>query len=164
MKNHAFKKKNAFTLVEIVVVLGAILILFSLISINLFRALHGSSPGLAAATLLSDIKSQQNKSMVGDIQGVTHEDNHGIFFGSNSYVLFTGSTYNPTSPTNITISLDQDLTISTALPGNILNFSELSGEIAEFIPNQNTITIKSLATSAQKTITINKYGVITQIQ
>ena len=163
-----FNSKNSqkgFTFAELILVLGIILTLFSFIGVNLFRAQRKVSLDSAVQTLVTDIRSQQNKAMIGAADGRSTSDNYGIYFTASQYTLFHGLAYNPTDPANYTVSLDTNISLSSInLQNNTLVFLQQSGEVSTFSAVKNTITIKNQAGTEQETVTINRYGVITNIQ
>lgn len=57
------------------------------------------------------------------------------------------------------LSLDNNLTISTTFPGAQITFAPISGEVV----GENTITITDATDGTTKTLHINSYGVVTQI-
>lgn len=158
------KSQEGFSLIEIVVVIGISLMLFGAITFNLHRTQSNTSIESNLDKLVSDIRVQQGKSMTGATEGRSTSDNYGIYFQPDQYVLFHGAAYNQAEPSNFTVELPDDIEIqSTTLPGNILIFSALSGEIFGFSPSANTITLRSVNTNQQTSLTLNRYGVITEI-
>lgn len=161
------KAKNSqkgFVFSEVIIIIGIIGVLFGLVTINLFKLQTSSSLNTTATALVLDLKSQQLKTMVGETEGRQATDSYGIYFDSNRYVLFHGLSYTEGEPTNFTVSLDRNLQFaSVTFPNSSIIFLKGSGEVLGFAAQANTITLKSLGDNKQKTITINKYGVITGI-
>lgn len=158
------KKSEGFTLIEIIVVVAVTLILLSFASINLFNLPSASSMDAIVTTLTGDVKTQQIKAMVGDTEGRGVPDTYGVYFTSASYTLFHGATYVSTSPDNFLSTLPSEYSTTTTLPSSTLVFNKGSGEIAGFSSTQNSITITDAKTGKQKTILLNKYGTIVDIQ
>lgn len=156
--------QRGFTLPEITIITGILLMLFGFITLNVINAQHHTSITTSVQTVASDIKSQQIKAMVGATEGRSTADVYGIHFGSTSYTLFHGLTYTPSDTANFVINLDQNLQFyNITFPNSNIIFNQGSGEINGFIPNQNTITVKDANGSTSKTITLNKFGAITSI-
>lgn len=156
--------QDGSTLIELMMVLGIAALLFGFIGFSLFRAQHSSSLNATALKLTADFKSQQIKAMTGDTEGRAVADNYGIYFESNRYILFHGSSYTIDDPTNFVIPLDQSLEFTgTTLPSSTIIFSKGSGEMVGFVEGSNTLTLENTQTSQQKTFIFNKYGVITDI-
>lgn len=159
-------KKNlyGFTLIESIIVVSIIALLTGLTTVNLFGIQDKTSLAVTVDTLISDIKQQQIKAMIGDTEGRASQDNYGIYFTPVSYVLFHGSSYSPTDFSNVIINLNDNVgLINIALPNSVVIFSKISGEVADFITGSDTITIKHNLSGEQKTIKINLYGAITDI-
>ncbi|MFH1832605.1 MAG: hypothetical protein ABH816_00360 [Candidatus Levyibacteriota bacterium] len=163
MESFKFNKKG-FSVVELIVVFGVTAIIFGLITFNLLRAQYSSSLNGQFLKFVADVREQQLKAMIGDTEGRSQSDDYGVRFEANRYILFHGSSYNANDPTNFIIYLDQNLEFSsTSLPGETIVFNKGSGEIAGFISGQNTLTLKNIQDNEQKTLTFNKYGVISGV-
>lgn len=155
--------KKAFTVVEMTVVLGMIATLLAYSIINLSTIQHKAYLSSTIDTFVSDLKQQQLKAMVGDTEGRSTNDYYGIYFSTNSYAMFHGSTY-VVDPSNPVIPLTTNVTFSNiAFPQSQVVFNKGSGEVVGFSNGSNTVTMKNSVTNEMKTITINRYGVITQI-
>ena len=158
------RAENGFTLIELMVVIGISTALFGLIIFNLARFQNTSSQQSNTDSLISDIKTQQFKAMVGATEGRADSDSYGVYFYSDRYVLFHGSTFNPSEPTNFTVELPEDLEFqNTSFPGNTIVFEKLSGEIVGFTPGSDSFTIRALNINRDFVITLNRYGVIAGI-
>lgn len=161
---NAKNSQKGFVFSEVIIIIGIIGILFGLVTINLFKLQTSSSLNTTVTALVSDLKSQQLKAMVGETEGRQAADNYGIYFDFNRYVLFHGLSYTEGEPTNFKVSLDRNLQFTNiTFPSSSIVFLKGSGEVLGFAAEKNTITLKSLGDNKQKTITINKYGVITGI-
>lgn len=151
-----------FTIVEVIVVAIMIATLAGLVTINLLNAHRSSAINTSIAVILSDIKYAQLKSMAGDTEGRGTISTYGIHFNTYNYFLFHG-TYVVGDPSNFMVTLDHSLSFSSInLPSSEVVFANGDGSVVGFQPSQNTITIQD-ADGKQKTITINSYGVITQV-
>ena len=160
MKPHSFAQ-SGFTLLEISIVIAIIIIILSIIGINLFGAQRNASLTAAMTIFTSDVKGQQLKAMNGVTEGRSNADSYGIFFQTDRYTLFYGSSYSNSDPSNFIVKLEQNIIFSEInFPNNSIVFSQLSGEVVNFSPTQNSLTIKNTSGNEQKIITINKYGVI----
>ena len=158
------KKLSGFTLPEIIVVIGVMMVLLSLSSVNLLSIYGKTSLGTKVSTLVSDLKQQQLKSMVGDTEGESSADSYGIYFEQNRYILFKGTSYSGSDPLNFAINLDSDLQFSTiAFPQSQIVFSQGSGEITGYASDSNTVTLTNIRTSDVKTLELNRYGVVVSV-
>lgn len=158
------RKNSGFTLIEIVIVIGMSLMLFGLITINLIRFQGNTSSQSNINILISDLKSQQLKSMLGSTEGRNANDSYGVYFLANEYILFHGATYDQNDSDNFSINLPEDVQIeSTTFPNNTIVFSKLSGEISGFTDGANTVTVRAVNINKNFVITFNRYGVITGV-
>lgn len=156
---------RAYTLVELIVILAIIAVLFTVASVGLNSLQQQSYIDNTVETMLSDIKLQQTKAMTGDTSSTGSNSEYGIhFYSNNSYTLFKGSNYSSSDSNNFTVTQSSAISITTTFPQSNLIFAKGSGEVVGFISNQNTITITNTNDSQNRKITINRFGVITQIQ
>lgn len=155
--NSAFFQEG-FTLIEIIIGLGIVLILFAIILFNLRGTQQNISVSATQNSLVSDLRSQQLKTMAGSIGGSTSDD-FGIHFMTDRYILFHGPSYNSSDTSNHEVMLTPGVKVlSTTLPSNTALFSKTSGELEDYTPSNNSIILKS--NSEQKTMTLNRYGVV----
>lgn len=152
-----------FTLVEIILVIGIVSSLFGIAITSLSSARSLTVNNTSTTVIVSDIKTQQVKSMTGDTEGRGTPDSHGVKILSNQYVLFHGSSYNADDPSNAPIPAETGYQLSSTFPDTTILFASQSGEIVNFNQNQNSITITNTQSGQGKTILFNKYGTITSI-
>lgn len=158
------KKTASFTIVELIVIMGVVATLLSFVVVNLFKVQHRSKINAAVPTLISDLKQQQTKAMVGDGEGETSSAAYGIYFESTSYTLFRGSTFDPTNSSNFTIDLEQPVRfISLTFPNSTLVFSKGSGAVVGFVDGANSLILKDVESGEEVQITVNRLGVISDI-
>lgn len=136
--------KKGFTLIEVLIVVFVIGIL-STITINYFKELNdkkkieGLSESIAAYLEETKTKAQSGE----------NGEQHGIKFYSQTYVIFSGTSFSLNDPDNKTINVDDGFEIETSLTGDEVIFSRINGE-----PNHaGTITITSLSDES-KTIDV----------
>jgi hypothetical protein len=141
-------------MVETLLVVGIFTILVGLSSIGLSRLIPNTISRSSETTLLADLRQQQLKAQTG-VEGAAH----GVAFGSGEYVLFEGSTYNPSEPSNTVVALEEELTLSSTLPGNVVVFAALSGEPTGIGPFQDQVILTNNATNTIYTLEINELGV-----
>lgn len=157
------KREAGFTLIEIIITLGIVLMLSGVTTFNLLHTQTAATVDSTVDTLVSDMNNQQLKAMVGVKS--THPGSYGIYFMQDRYVLFWGSTYDVTSLANFSVPLDQGIMFTgTTFPNNALIFTKLSGEMSGYTPSNNSVTLKSTSGNSQKTITLNRYGVVIGIR
>ena len=150
--------KRGFTLVELAVVIGIFTTLMGFIVLNLVRSQQTASLTATSEILLSDIKQQQMKSMVGDTEGRADAGPYGIHFDANKYILFPGASYSPLESSNFEIDLPSNMQFNSANYDII--FSRVSGEIS--LPA--IIELQDNTNSNLKRIYLNAYGTITQVE
>lgn len=162
MKRFIYSEKG-FTLLELIFVLGITLIIFGFITINMVNFQQKTSINTTIDTMISEIKNQQTKAMTGT--GSNGSGNsYGIYYQSDRYVLFTGSSYSSTNSSNFTVMLDPNISFTnTTFPSDSIVFLHRSGELDGFINGNNTIKLKENQGLNEKTITLNKYGVIVSV-
>ncbi len=154
---------RGYTLTEIIIVMSILILLTGLTTISLLNAKHKSSLSASVDTFIADLKQQQLKAMLGDTEGRISSGNYGIFFAGGTYTLFHGD-YSSTDSANFDLSLGDNIEFSNiTFPGSQIVFLQGSGEIDAYVSGLNTITIKDIIDNNQKTLTINEYGVVEQI-
>lgn len=151
--------QEGYSLVEITLVGAFIALLVGLVTLNLFKFQHTSQLSATVNSFLADFKEQQLRAMYGDTSGTGTEANYGVYFGTTSYTEFQ-NTY---GTANFIINLPTDIQFSTTFPNSQILFLKGSGEVSGFTSNQNTITIKDTVDGSKKTITVNRYGVVTSV-
>lgn len=163
-KQNLLRSQRGFTFPELVIVMGIVLLLLGFVTINLVKVQNSSSFSTTVDTLITDIKNQQIKAMVGDTEGRSSADSYGIHFSGNQYVLFHGQSYSSDS-SNFSVNLDASLAFSSnTFPNGNIIFLQSSGEVSSYSATTNSIVLQTTNGSQSKTITINKYGVVTSVQ
>lgn len=156
--------EKGVTIVELLVVMGILAIIFSFTFIGIASLRDRTVISTTITSMLSDIKQQQIKAMIGDTDGNPNRGPYGVYFADSSYTVYPGDTYSAANTKNFMVGLDPTVRIQTTLPNNTLIFTEGSGELANFAQGQNTIIVSVSDTGEQKTITFNKYGVVTSVE
>lgn len=156
---------SGYSLPELLLVLTILGILFSLTTINLLGVYHKNTLNTSTSTLTADMKQQQLKAMVGDTGGQPSLSSQGIYFESNRYTLYQGDSYVSSDPSSrFVINLSSDLQFSTILvPNSEIIFSKGSGEITNYNPSLDNVTLQNIRTGETKTIRINQFGTIIAI-
>lgn len=152
--------KNGFTLIEVILSMAIFAILSGFVVVNLFSPQTKSAVNATATTLVTELRQQQIKAMSGETEGAATSQSFGIYIEPTAYTLFKGSSYNASDVSNFKINLETNLNLSSTLPSSQIIFSKRSGEVQNFVTNQNTILLTNTAGGEQKTIRINRYGVV----
>jgi len=154
------KNQSGSTLIELVLVMAIASILFGFLTFNLISEQKTVTVDGISDALISDMSTQQNKAMLGT--GTTNGNSYGIYFQSDKYILFTGTTYSSTNSANFTVPLTSGYSISNiTFPNNTIVFSAITGEVNGFLNGHNTVKIQDLQSFKTKTLTVNRYGVVT---
>lgn len=150
-----------FTLIEIIVVIAVFVILFTVSTVALTGLIPKANFVTSHQTILSDIKNQQLKAMVGDTNGAGDGSAYGIYLETNQYTLFTGSAYNPSATDNILVELPPNLSISEiTFPSSSLVFLQNSGEISGFNDLTSSFKLINVNTNEEHLVDLNKLGVV----
>ncbi len=157
------REQKGYTFLEVILVMAVISILLGFITINLLNAHRSTSQSTSITSIASDLRNQQFKAMVGSTDGRTTPDSYGLYITPTSYVLFHGTTYSPSDTSNLTVDTQNGFQLTTTLPSSLIIFSHGSGEVKNYDANNNTITLTDTTNNTQKTLRINRYGVVTQI-
>lgn len=151
------RTQRGFTLIELLLVMSIMAILIGFITMNLVGSLQNASLTTTEEILITDLKQQQLKSMVGDTEGRSTSDSYGIHFEENSYVLFHGAVYSSGEASNSIINLDSNLQFNN--PNFDIIFSKLSGTISGSL----TFELQDNTNSRLKRIHLNRHGVVTGV-
>lgn len=154
--------ERGFTFIELILVIGIIGILFSIATFNLVRTQHMASVSATVDTLIADMRSQQTKAMVGSKDTTGVANSYGVHFTSSSYILFQG-TSDPGGSSDFTVT-PEGVTFTTNLPSNMIVFGQRSGEFTNYVSGTYTVTIRNANGTEQRQLTVNKYGIVTNIQ
>ncbi|SRR5258708_4738081 len=154
------RSEAGFTLTEMMVVTGLFLIIVGIVVANVLHLPGQLSLAGTTSSIVSDLKTQQLRSMLGDTEGTSTAKTYGINFLGNKYVEY-GAPYNSNDVSNFTVNLGADLLVTTSLPSGQITFNRISGEVTGFTPGSNTVTVTNIYTGEQKMLIINRYGAIT---
>ncbi len=157
------RTQHGFTFPEVIVILGIVAVLFGIVTVSLLRIQRSPQVRTTATILMTDIKSQQLKAMMGDTQGTGVRELYGVAVEPSQYVLFRGNTYIPENPANAPVEFGPSLLASTTIPGGTLLFAKGSGEIIGHIDGADTVTLSNKDNGQAVTLRINSYGVVTEL-
>lgn len=149
---HKSQMTKGFTLVELMVSMGILVLLFGLSSVNISQLPSNTVQSTNLDTLMSDIRSQQTLSM-------SNDSAYGVHFESGSYTTFKGDTYTQGLIANNIISLDSGIVFTDiTFPNSVVVFSPGSGDIVGYTAGQDDFSIVSNTTGKTTVVKINKYG------
>lgn len=153
--------QKGFTVVDLMIVMATIAILLGLVSVNLIGVQDKANLNTTLNTLVSDIRTQQLKAMVGDTQGTSTPGQFGLHFDADSYTLFYGPVYEPSESSNIVVELPDTLEFQPiGFPLSQVVFDIGSGEVVGFVSGQNTVTLLNTSSNEQEVIGLNRYGAV----
>lgn len=166
VKNAKLKVKSfsGFTLVEMLVVLGIIAVLTGLGTINLIGAKRSADVSASVNVLIADLKSQQARAMSGDTESGAVIDDYGVYFSSGEYTLFRGSDFAGSDPgSHFVVEPSDGIVFSSIdLQNSQVVFEKGSGEFLNYSSTENSTTLSDPAGN-EKTVLINSYGVVTDV-
>ena len=152
MVNGMWKVQSGFTLVELLVSIGILIVIFGIVSMNISPIPSNTLQATSVDMLVNDIRSQQTLAM-------TNNTSYGIRLDLGSYTLFTGPTYVQGSANNFVTTLDSGITITNiTFPNSVIVFLAGSGDVSGYISGSDSFTLGSTVTSKSSVIRINKYG------
>jgi prepilin-type N-terminal cleavage/methylation domain-containing protein len=160
-RNAAPRRQAGFTLVEVLIVMGLMAVLITMTTISLIRPQTSASIASTVSQLVNDLKAQQLRSMSGNSGSATSAQANGVYVQSGTYTLFKGSTYSAGDADNFAVSVTNGVTLSTTFASTQVVFTKGTGEVTGFSAGANTITVTNATSGQTKTITLNRYGVIT---
>jgi len=150
-----------FTFSELIVVMGIMLVIIGLATINLLGIQRKPSLASILVLLVTDLRAQQVKAMTGESGSGTTASSHGVYFANNYYVIFRGASYDQNNSGNFTVKLPANIQISqVTLPGKSAIFIPGSGELSAYEMSRNSLTITEIGSGETKTVEINPYGVV----
>lgn len=154
---------KGFTLPELMLSMGIVAVLFSIATILLSNLIPRTSLFSQSEALISDLRQQQTKAMVGETEGAGAAQLYGIKVEAQKYTLFKGAVYDPLNPNNYVVPVSRPLQMSTTFPSQIVQFNKGSGEVVGYGSATDTITITNVQGGNTTTIELNRYGVISSI-
>ena len=150
--------KSGFTIIEILLVMGIFLMFLGFISINLINREPQASLELNTTSIIADIKNQQLQAMTGENAGGDQSD-FGVYFDSDSYTLFSGSSYVPGETGNVVVNLPDNLSFSaTDFPSSTIVFNRLEGDIKNFSAGADSFTVTNSVSGKSETVIFNRLG------
>jgi prepilin-type N-terminal cleavage/methylation domain-containing protein len=152
---------RGFTFIEVLLVMGLAAIILAFTNVAVVRLQTQADIDAEVQKIISDIKSQQLKSMIGETIGTGDPISYGLKFATTSYTLFRGSSFSPSDPVNFTIDFPSSIQVSTTslINGEII-FQRLSGEVAGFSAGRDSVTLENVISGATSTVRINRHGAV----
>ncbi len=151
---HNRQKTGGFTLIELIVVIG-ILVVISGIIVGAFVVFnHSEAVDKDTEMIVETLRLARSQTLASK-----NATQYGVHFSPSSITLFSGSSYVASASSNVVFSLHSDDTISSvSIPagGEDVIFDRLTGATAD----AGTVTISSTDSSLSKSVTIYNTGLI----
>lgn len=148
------KNKKGFTLTEVLLALGIIVLVGSVVFSSFSGFQKSKSVISDAETVVEVFRQAKNETIASK-----NSNAYGVYIGANSLTIFVGPTYSAGTDTNRVIALPSGkATLTTSLSGgvNYVLFKKISGETSQ----NGTVTVSSSGTTNTKTVTIYKTGIV----
>ena len=136
-------------------------VLLTLSSILLMDLIPKTSLTVTVERLVADLRYQQLMAMSGHTEQAGVGQNYGVYFATDKYILFGGDTYDPDDTSNFQQLVEAPLAIATGFPDEQVVFVRASGEIVNYVPDEDWVKVTDSITGREVTIKLNKYGVVT---
>ncbi len=152
---------TGFTVLELMLTLSILGVLFALTVVNLTNLIPKANTRAAAEVLVADLREQQMKAMSGYEAVSGGATDYGIYFETDKYTLFTGSSFVEGHQENYIVPLQAGLEFDTTnLPLSRIVFQKGSGDVVNYSDTYHSIRIRNVVMPELRTITFNKLGVI----
>ncbi len=154
MKSIKLSNKSGFTLIEILVAIGIVLVLGFIIVTTFVSFRKNQSLSLDTQTITTVLSQARNQTI-----SSKNSTSYGVHFGTSKITLFTGTVYNSLDTTNEDFNLSStDTILSVGLNGggNDVIFERLTGETSR----NGTVVVSSPGIAQSKTVTIYKTGLV----
>lgn len=162
-KSHIFGREG-FTLVEMILTMGIIVMLLTISSLLLTGLIPKASLVSASEQLIAELRQQQLETMVGEVSKTgSQPSSRGIKIEPHRYIFFEGEDFDPEAVSNYEVSVEEPLSLETDFDNQILVFALGSGEIIDYQADASTITIKNSSNQESVSIKLNDYGVVDSI-
>ena len=148
------KNKKAFTLIEMMVVIGLLAVMLLIPVLYTQASQVRFDFNSQVTTAVSYLRQAQSDALSG-----LGNVNHGVHLASNAYTVFSGNSYNPSDPDNYEIDLSPTVVIrniSLNGGGSDVIFTKSSGETATY----GTFQLYSSQINKSLTLTVSSIGTI----
>ncbi len=157
-----------FTFVELLVVMAIIGIMSTVGYISMSKLQTTADTNTSLDRLIASIKTQRIYAMLGNSTTKVKAMPQGIYFeqGSSTYVVFScedlqDCSYIPLKSSNQAEVLERSLIFSTVtLPGSQIVFTPYSGEIMDYQPESNTLTIDNVYDHSTIILRVTPFGTL----
>jgi prepilin-type N-terminal cleavage/methylation domain-containing protein len=151
--------RGGFTLIELMIVLGIIVMLLSLVTFSFRRTWFSGNMEATVDEINQALYKAQVESISGVSEDGTSASNFGVRFEQGMLIVFPGSVYVSGADGNEEISWNEGLRLTTInLPDQSVVFSRVSGEVENYTVGQNSLVLTNSQTGESETLVINRMG------
>jgi prepilin-type N-terminal cleavage/methylation domain-containing protein len=142
---------KAFSLIELLVVMGMMTVLVSIGGLSLAAVRTGSQLDLIASEVRSELLRVQAE--------IGNGNPSGVYFEGNRFVYFEGDTYTEGAATNEETILPTSMTFSSIdIPNSIVKFDNVTGNPINYVyPYQ---VVLSGSGGEEYIVSVNEWGVV----
>jgi len=158
---NSFRRSSGFSLIEILVVIFIVTTLVAL-PVGFFWG-FGRTDALVATTreVVGVLHEAQTNTISGKSVDGQNPSSYGLYFATNYYVLFSGTSYNANDSNNARTDLPQGMIFSQInVPSSIIVFDKITGKVRNYSDSAHSVQVQDSNTQEQKTITISELGAI----
>lgn len=153
--------KRGYTLIELLLVIGLLAILLSLGGVVFSNFVRQDQVQSEAEKIQNLIQEARVRTVSGYTLGGELSLNFGVYFDSDRYILFPGLIYSAEDDRNQVFLLPSGWRFSPIFfPGGSVVFEKVSGEVGNYDPAQNFVTLVDSRSGQAKKITVNRLGVV----
>jgi prepilin-type N-terminal cleavage/methylation domain-containing protein len=154
------KVQRGFTVIEILIAIAIFAIIIALPSMLLYGTSRTDNLNFAYKQVKNSIGEAQVLTVASRSTDGQNPAQYGIYITTNSYVLFSGSAYNPNSATNEVTTLPSGVQFTTIqIPNSTILFERVTGKISNYSSTQHTLVLTETNTQQTKTLTLSTLGV-----
>jgi prepilin-type N-terminal cleavage/methylation domain-containing protein len=149
---------KGFSLIEIIFSIAIIGILSVMVVTSFHTAQARKEQQGIVQSIVADLEKQKS-----DTQAGKAGSQYGVKFNPSNYVLFTGTSYATTSPSNRAVNVDSEFQLSETISNaqNIIYFSKINGNANETA----TITVSHISNRVNPLLlTVQTSGAISVIE
>ncbi|MEX0621891.1 MAG: type II secretion system protein [Candidatus Woykebacteria bacterium] len=164
---NTLKRRNGFTLIELILVVSLLSAVLVVTTITLFRPLSKANLDAVASDIAATLREAQDKSMNTDTAGGPQTSEYGLHFETASYTLFRGTSFSQSSPDNFKVNTPSSISLEADLPCpspptecNNVVFAKISGGVSGFDNTKNSVCIRETNSNNEQLLRINFLGVV----
>lgn len=161
-------RTRAFTLIELLVVVGITATLTAVAYSSMTKLQTSTDSKTSVDRIVATLRAQRMYAMLGNSILRIQAMPQGIHFdqGKNTYTQFscpqtTNCAFDPNNSSNVQQGLEETLSFSEVnLENDQIVFIPLSGNVLDYTPEKNSITISSRAETGSTTIQTTSMGTV----